>query len=442
MKQNFKNIYFADLAEANSPKSSVTLAFGARDGSVYERVRVMSSSELRSLVGYQSFAALKQSADNAGRSVNAHCLYRIKRRVVSNGDQTAEVEPSTNVSFREAHLQATFRGGVHEPLHAWYPYLEGYSPQFVEDVLKEFMPDARRILDPFSGTGTTPLTAAKLGRQVFYCELNPLLQALTEAKRMALTLEDGKPEARFVEIAALSSLVPASRLIRRGDLRFKTPKELAKPTAGFDATWCDYLRRIARDLQRADRLPLQPVLVCEDARKLANIPHLSVDSVITSPPYLNGTNYFRNTKVELWFLRALHDESDLSAFRAKTVTAIKSSQRSLNSQNLSRRECERTLWHLIWKSPTNAPLARASSSMQCCADAVRGTAPRCRKSCWCLIMRLAATGARERTRSSKGRQFGKTNGIALRVNFPISEVASQNVTGVTVCIRCVLIKGR
>ncbi len=323
MKQNFKNIYFADLAEANSPKSSVTLAFGARDGSVYERVRVMSSSELRLLVGYQSFAALKQSADNAGRSVNAHCLYRIKRRVVSNGDQTAEVKPSTNVSFREAHLQATFRGGVHEPLHAWYPYLEGYSPQFVEDVLKEFMPDVRRILDPFSGTGTS--------------ELNPLLQALTEAKRLALTLEDGdrnkivtaitelaeslaagmrkdalapdleksyqrtfgkseffdaktfddvlrarslidalftegKPEARFVEIAALSSLVPASRLIRRGDLRFKTPKELAKPTAGFDATWCDYLRRIARDLQRADRLPLQPVLVCEDARKLANIP--------------------------------------------------------------------------------------------------------------------------------------------------------------------------
>ena len=27
-----------------------------------------------------------------------------------------------------------------------------------------------------------------------------------------------------------------------------------------------------------------------------------VDVIVTSPPYLNGTNYIRNTKLELWFL--------------------------------------------------------------------------------------------------------------------------------------------
>jgi DNA modification methylase len=389
VKQNFKNIYFADLAEADSPKSSVTLAFGARHTSTYERVRTMSSSELRGLVGYQNYTALKQSADHAGRSVNAQCLYRIKRRLANNvaaDHWVAPIEPATDTAFREAHLQATFRGGVHEPLHAWYPYLEGYSPQFVEDVLNEFMPDAQRILDPFSGAGTTPLTATRLGRQAFHCELNPLLQALTEAKQMSLAFEtcvrervataiddlattlapematcstavdlersykrtfgdseffdaqafdevlrarglidalytEGKPEARFVEVAALSSLVPASRLIRRGDLRFKRGRELVKPIPRFIDTWGDYLRRITRDLRHANRLPVQPVLVCEDARRLANMPHLGIDGVITSPPYLNGTNYFRNTKVELWFLRALHDETDLSAFRAKAVTA-------------------------------------------------------------------------------------------------------------------------
>jgi hypothetical protein len=36
---------------------------------------------------------------------------------------------------------------------------------------------------------------------------------------------------------------------------------------------------------------------------------------------LNGTNYFRNTKVELWFLRCLHGSDDLASFRFKSVTA-------------------------------------------------------------------------------------------------------------------------
>jgi len=119
MKQNFKNIYFADLAEANSPKGSITLAFGAGDDSMYEQVRIMSSSELRSLVGYQSYAALKKSADDAGRSVNAHCLQRIKRGVEKTmGAATIATKPLTDEAFRIAHIQATFRGGVHEPLHA------------------------------------------------------------------------------------------------------------------------------------------------------------------------------------------------------------------------------------------------------------------------------------------------------------------------------------
>ena len=388
VKQTFKNVYFSDLAESDSQKSSITLAFSQRDDLLYTQVRNLSSSELRNLLGFESYGALKKSAENARRSLNSHCLYRIKRRLANtpSGAAAARQQQPSPVVIREARLQATFRGGMKEPLHGWYPYLEGYSPQFVEDILKEFMPDARRILDPFAGVGTTPLTATKLGREAFYCELNPLLQTLTEAKSTALALEASARsqialgieeiardieakvlrcdpsaqlerayartfggsqffeedafrevlrmrtfvdalyaaaarEARFVELAALSGLIPASRLIRRGDLRFKTGKELVKPTPRFVTAARDYLKRFAHDLRRTERIPREPTLVCEDARRLAGLPHLAIEGLISSPPYLNGTNYFRNTKVELWFLRALHDESDLSAFRAKAVTA-------------------------------------------------------------------------------------------------------------------------
>ena len=43
--------------------------------------------------------------------------------------------------------------------------------------------------------------------------------------------------------------------------------------------------------------------------------------MVTSPPYLNWTNYFRNSRLELWFLRCLSHRDDLAAFRGRAVTA-------------------------------------------------------------------------------------------------------------------------
>ena len=51
------------------------------------------------------------------------------------------------------------------------------------------------------------------------------------------------------------------------------------------------------------------------------IADLEIDAIVTSPPYLNGTNYYRNTKIELWFLRALRSGCDLATFRRQTITA-------------------------------------------------------------------------------------------------------------------------
>jgi len=127
--------------------------------------------------------------------------------------------------------------------------------------------------------------------------------------------------SQFVTIAVLSSLIPASRLIRRGDLRYKTQKELYNKRVGFVPAVRGQLQRITNDVMRLDGCPEAPVLVCEDAKQLGKIPPLRIDTIVTSPPYLNGTNYFRNTKVELWFLRCLRSQKDLAHFRGRSVTA-------------------------------------------------------------------------------------------------------------------------
>lgn len=283
-------------------------------------------------------------------------------------------------------IHATFKGGQSEPLHLWYPFLEGYSPKFVENILHNFAPNSVCVLDPFAGTGTTPLTAAKHNKIAFYCEINPLLQYLIDIKIKALALRENNRKkiierlrdiysnfyqllnkmppdeellftykrtfgvskffddmtlekilksrvlvdyiacsdplsSDFLSISIISSLVHASLLKRDGDLRYKTEKELKKEKVDFERKVLKQLDRIISDLSQLDQISVCPLLLCENAKNLALIPPLEIDTVITSPPYLNGTNYFRNTKIELWFLRCLRSQKDLAFFREKSVTA-------------------------------------------------------------------------------------------------------------------------
>ena len=283
-------------------------------------------------------------------------------------------------------LSATFRGGKQEPFHTWYPYLEGYSPDFVETVLHEYMSDADSILDPFGGTVTTGFTAAEKGLGAYFCEVNPVLQFVADTKTKVRTLPDEKREeisddlrklstsfgeriaeaneddslltaydlafegseffdeetlqevvsaktvvlqlendnrllSSLLSVAILSSLVPCSRLKRAGDVRFMDEDKWSEiPSLREKVT--ESLREMADDLAHKNaHIEEKPVLLCENAENIDKIPEKNIDGVITSPPYINGTNYFRNTKLELWFLGCLQKPDDLTAYRNRALTA-------------------------------------------------------------------------------------------------------------------------
>jgi len=384
MSQFFKTVYFYDHPADSAKKKNLKIAFNERDRDIYDAISAFSSQEMRELIGHVSYNDLKSAAQKEYLPINTYCMriLRDKFPLMISESQQAYLPgvPAINP------IHATFKGGYSEPLHLWYQFLEGYSPEFVENILKNFAPKANRILDPFAGTGTTPLTAAGVDKVSFYCEINPLLQHLVDVKIKALTLKDDKrlkiiealkdiskkfpttmkcmtPDvelqitykrifgdskffdnltyeavlksrglvdyivcdsplaADFLSVAVISSLVPASLLKRAGDLRYKTPKELEKEKVIFEENILKQLNRIILDLERLKSINITPLLVCEDAKNLLSVPSLEIDAVITSPPYLNGTNYFRNTKIELWFLRCLNSAFDLSSFREKAITA-------------------------------------------------------------------------------------------------------------------------
>jgi DNA modification methylase len=285
-----------------------------------------------------------------------------------------------------APLDGTFQQCREQPLHNWYPYLEGYGPDFVQSVFANYLSSAKRVIDPFVGSGTTPLVLSSIGVECGYCEANPVMREVTRIKTTVAALSDtdrgslamrvrslakdlpdrvtrakkdeslessyhacfgksvfftdtafktvlqlraladdlhgGDPflaDALF--LATLSKMVICSQLKRAGDVRYKTEKELQKAPTSIIAEIREQLELMALDCLRSQPCPVKATLLGFDARSLDTIPSFHADGVITSPPYLNGTNYIRNTKLELWFSRFLKTSDDLRAFRDMVVTA-------------------------------------------------------------------------------------------------------------------------
>ena len=384
--QRFKSVYFSDFPAEGTKARNLKLAFGKSDETLWTFVDSLSCEDMRLHLG-SSYQQLKENASIAGISLNSWCINRLREAWSSaNDDKQLELPAIENSRFTIDPIQTTFRGGIKEPLQGWYPYLEGYSPDFVKAILERYAPDARHVLDPFGGTGTTPLTSASLGISSSYCELNPVLLRLINAKIEVLMLGEDlkfslssqlgeiaeslpkllkqyKPESdlrssyvacfgksiffdgdtfdtcmklrswlddkiladplvgRVAEVAVISALIPSSNLIRRGDLRFRKGQSEWDAKTSILREISAGLHRMSDDIRSLPRVHKRPQFVVDDAKTLIGVQGIDADVVITSPPYLNGTNYYRNTKVELWFSRGIQNSVDLAGLRRRTVTA-------------------------------------------------------------------------------------------------------------------------
>ena len=374
----FKTIYFPDYETKHGTHTGLSVAFSDEDGALHKAIKPLSSFTIRKAIGHDRYSDALAHAEQKGLSVSAYIRDRLAHRFASK-------VRNSGFGF-DAAMQSTFRGGQGNPLHDWFPYLEGYSPEFVETIIRERMPSARHVFDPFCGSGTTVLTAAQMGIEGLYSEVNPACQFVISAKAAALESSEGerrelsgrlndfaddlprlvsatvvddemsrlfasafgsrpffdkstfdavlavraiidvvrdkKPKvAQLVELAAIASLVPNSLLIRRGDLRFRKGSELQRFEPDFIGTVAERVRQIGSDLMDIPATSASVTCLGSDIRNVRCDTSLRFDAIITSPPYLNGTNYFRNTKIELWFLRELMSKHGLRTYRDAAITA-------------------------------------------------------------------------------------------------------------------------
>ena len=250
--------------------------------------------------------------------------------------------------------------------HSMCPYFAMFPEAFAERWIRRLTRPGETVLDPFSGRGTTALTALLNGRNAVACDVNDVAYCLTRAKTSAPSIR-----AILERIAQLESefrhntesypitehneffhLCFASKTLQqllylRSSLKWRTrrtdtmiaalvlgtlhgemtlhsrylsnqmPRTISTKPAYSVRFWRRHnltppdkdvfaiLKSVALYRYESPR-PLGHALVIHgDMRKLpldANLQAIQPKCVITSPPYLNVTNFEEDQWLRLWFL--------------------------------------------------------------------------------------------------------------------------------------------
>jgi hypothetical protein len=69
-----------------------------------------------------------------------------------------------------------------EFVHQWYPFVEGYSKEFITGILEELNYEPTLCLEPFAGSGTTPVELQHHGIKCLSFEVSPFMHLLASVK--------------------------------------------------------------------------------------------------------------------------------------------------------------------------------------------------------------------------------------------------------------------
>ncbi|MFE6284524.1 restriction endonuclease [Streptomyces sp. NPDC057877] len=148
------------------------------------------------------------------------------------------------------------------------------------------------------------------------------LRTLLAIKNLAHRISDGRVWLRdLLLLATASNAVASSHMTRRADLRRRRANEYVTRVVDVQGFVHASVTQMVRDINIIPDHAASMVKLAEDCRDVRHGEANEFDLAITSPPYLNGTNYFRNTKIELWLLDFIKAEKELPGLCRKAVTA-------------------------------------------------------------------------------------------------------------------------
>lgn len=75
-------------------------------------------------------------------------------------------------------------------VHRWYPFVEGYSKEFIESILNELPRKPQCVLEPFCGSGTTPVEMQNHNIRCYSFDVSPFMHLLAQVKMERTYAED------------------------------------------------------------------------------------------------------------------------------------------------------------------------------------------------------------------------------------------------------------
>lgn len=258
-------------------------------------------------------------------------------------------------------LIGTFKDNTHAPIHRWFRYQAGFSFELVSSFLDLFnIDEGDAVLDPFGGVGTTVVEAKKKGATAHGVEVHPFISWVAKQKTNwdvdVSQLQEEKPEIQSLVSTALEKrdfkeyisddeepeflykvfdnrklgeLYIIDEVLQEFDSEYSEFYRMAlvaslrdvckantvfpyvQPSATKDSTpepqvvFSNKLSMVIDDLNatlRETETVGDSTIHDIDARNIDTIENESIDTVITSPPYLNNVDYADVTRLELYFL--------------------------------------------------------------------------------------------------------------------------------------------
>lgn len=287
-------------------------------------------------------------------------------------------------------------------LHRWGNFIAGYSIEFVEKCLEdEWLERSEKIvLDPFSGCGTTLLSARNLGFQTVGYELHPVFHTISTGKLQTYRSSDidsitqtlqsecvpigwsedarrflsklfNPANLRSIETAA-ANIKNSNQLMRSasttlflkaceyscgsqtdGVYKAPTTKKRHIPFAQAIEKVADEFREdISSDWYQnhwAETIP--SVIYNKSATEINELEASSISYCITSPPYLNNFDYAEMTRMHLYLLGWCDSWGDISSkirnhLITNTTTALKGKKKP-DFQTRAKEALPKNLAHLL-----------------------------------------------------------------------------------------------
>jgi DNA modification methylase len=286
-----------------------------------------------------------------------------------------ERRPRASDNGTASFSDPAFAGNKSLPIHRWVPWIAGFSRDFVRDAFDRYLKRPGTVLDPFSGVGTTLVEAVLSGHEAIGFEINPYaalacrvkvgaykidvdilhkeiarMRAFYEQRVFSGYLPKSVPPAGFRTRSAFYSpevmrkvlliqdfvttvenglvrdlmrLAFAATMVRYSNYSYE-PSLGRRVSAGKDeildfAVGRTVLARLGEMLedivwfqeQLAGSQPTACVVNDSFFRYRDSLDAMSVDLLVTSPPYLNNYHYNRNTRPQLYWLGYVHRPKDL-----------------------------------------------------------------------------------------------------------------------------------